>query len=184
MSCSKRARTGEIESFVKQTRLTLQKTNKAIAKMIANDARSDGPEERPTMEFPRLMRRRISKPEDRSALITSMIAGTRAKEVPDGGTMGNTSGKVLFPTTDKTMWTPPLRAKNPSDGALTLELNDLDISGAQHGNNTVGMSRLCRPLRQNSLAAAKPVFLFFPLWIGLAAIEFMAPQESRRFRYV
>jgi hypothetical protein len=115
-----------------------------------------------------LLKRKKLEPSTEPASSSSLIANLNATSTPPhdfSQTLGIKpwNGKVLFPNTTAslpdhqsiTMWTPPSSATNFIEGALTLELEEFDVTQAQHGsgNNT-------------------------------CAIKFHAPSDSKRFRYV
>lgn len=103
-------------------------------------------------EGPMLKRKRAEQTE--FSLISSLAnRGTPPHDFSKKLKLGPLNGRKLFPTTrEQDEWTPDSNASSPDDGALTLELNDFDVSKAMNGggNNTV-------------------------------AIKFMAPENSKRF---
>lgn len=103
-------------------------------------------------EGPMLKRKRAEQTEN--SLISSLAnRGTPPHDFSKNLKLGPLNGRKLFPTTrEQGEWTPDSNASSPDDGALTLELNDFNVSKATNGggNNTV-------------------------------AIKFMAPENSKRF---
>eukprot|EP00934_Nitzschia_sp_Nitz4_P007746 Nitzschia sp. Nitz4//scaffold239_size30010//1167//2957//NITZ4_008009-RA/size30010-processed-gene-0.9-mRNA-1//-1//CDS//3329543559//7736//frame0 len=105
---------------------------------------------------PTLKRRKFTdKPDDASALLTSMMtANTPPHDFSKNSGISVVKGKYIYQSTatDGNHWAPPETPMNPNDGAFLVELENFDVREASNGkgNNTL-------------------------------AIKFFAPTDSKRF---